>query len=642
MRWGSAVPRIPFGSGHPGWTRRADRARPPAGILYERTIMRFAIRSRSVRNRAAAAAVAAMLWSGLSPGALPAAEAAEGRSAAPGMGLAWGSNDSGQLGDGATAGRSTTPVRVCGDPPCTSPLDRVIAIDGGQAHTLALRADGTVWSWGSNISGQLGNGTTIDRSTQPEQVCAVGETAPCSSFLTGVKAVSAGYAHSLALRSDGTVVSWGLNLRGILGDGTYTDRNTPVRVCASTEPDPCTRFLSGVTSISAGSGHSLATLTDGTVRSWGSNFRGELGDGTSDDNSNVPVKVCAPGRTAPCTSFLTGVTSVSAGIFAHSLATLSNGTAWAWGSDERGELGNGNPIGTSPDRNVPVQVCAPGQTAPCTSFLTGVASVSAGYAHSLATLSNGTAWAWGYNNSGQLGNGTRGNGTDRNVPVQVCAPGQTAPCTSFLTGVSSVSAGFTYSLASLSNGAARAWGYNNSGQLGNGTSGDGTDSSVPVQVCAQGQSAPCGRFLDGIGAVSAGDSHGLAIARPLADVAVDISSSPDSVRSGSNVTYTVTVRNNGPTLAENVVLNDTLPPGGRFVSATPSQGTCTVPSLGSSDTVTCRLSALGSGQQATVQIVVRAVTAANSTVTNKAAVSSSTPDSNEINNSASIDTSVRF
>ncbi|MGW2557063.1 RCC1 domain-containing protein, partial [Streptomyces sp. NPDC001635] len=220
----------------------------------------------------------------------------------------------------------------------------------------ADRTAGTVQAWGGNIFGQLGNGTNVNQNT-PVPVCAVSQTAPCARHLTHVSAISAGGLHSLALLKDGTVVAWGLNDFGQLGDGTNTNRNTPVRVCAIDQTAPCTRHLTNVVAISGGDAHSLALLKDGTVVAWG---RGELGDGTN-TNRNTPVRVCAIGQTAPCTRHLTHVRAISAGGL-HSLALLRDGAALAWGRNVEGELGDG----TNTNRRTPVRVCAIGQTAPCT------------------------------------------------------------------------------------------------------------------------------------------------------------------------------------------------------------------------------------------------------------------------------------
>jgi len=168
---------------------------------------------------------------------------------------AWGSNRSGQLGDG-TGGNlydyKAEPVQVSG-------LSGAVAVSAGSRHSLAVKEDGTVWAWGYNGSGQLGDGTTDQRFT-PVQV----------SGLSGILAVSAGNSHSLAVKQDGTVWAWGANWSGLLGDGTNTDRYTPVRVSGSSD----------AVAVSAGGDHSLGLRGDGTVWAWGYSGSGQLGDGS--------------------------------------------------------------------------------------------------------------------------------------------------------------------------------------------------------------------------------------------------------------------------------------------------------------------------------------------------------------------------
>ena len=162
-------------------------------------------------------------------------------------------------------------------------------VAGGPYHSLTLKNDGTVWAWGRNDFGELGNGTTTSRYT-PVQV----------KGLTNVVAIAAGYDHSLALRSDGTVWAWGLNGNGQLGDGTTTNRTTPVQV----------KGLTNVVAIAAGVYHSLAIRSDGTVWTWGYNTYGQLGDGTT-TNKTTPVQVKG----------LTNVVAIAAGVY-HSLALI--------------------------------------------------------------------------------------------------------------------------------------------------------------------------------------------------------------------------------------------------------------------------------------------------------------------------------
>jgi uncharacterized delta-60 repeat protein len=275
----------------------------------------------------------------------------------------WAYNSYGQLGNGTT-NNSTVPVQV-------AVITGITAIAGGGNHSLALKSDGTVWAWGRNSYGQIGNGSCCSNSKTPVQV----------NTITGIVSISGGWAHSIALKSDGTVWSWGYNNAGQLGNGTNTNSYFPIQISS----------LTGITAIVAGYYHSLALKNDGTVWAWGNNSFGQLGNGTT-TASNVPVLV----------SSLTGITTIAAGED-YSLALKNDGTVRTWGRNGYGKLGNG----TTTTSNIPVQV----------SFLTGVVAIEGGGEHSLAIKSDGTAWAWGFNGAGQLGNGTTV--TLSNVPVQV-------------------------------------------------------------------------------------------------------------------------------------------------------------------------------------------------------------------------------
>ncbi|MFF8378621.1 hypothetical protein ACF07V_21125 [Streptomyces sp. NPDC015661] len=566
------------------------------------------------------AVVAALATSLLLPGpGLPAPSPAHADSAGardirtepPGTALTWGFNDLGRLGDGNTTESSAAPGRVCGNATCTTPLGRIVQVAAGTGHSIALLEDGSVLAWGANYSGQLGDGTETDRST-PVRVCAVGEPAPCASFLKGVVSVAAGAIHSLAVLTDGTVVSWGNNGWGQLGAGSGVNHVTsPVRVCDVGTSAPCTSHLTNVARIAGGYQHTLAVLTNGSMRAWGLNDFGQLGDGTTTPHSSPAV-----------VSGMSRVVSVAGGLF-HSVAARSDGSVFTWGSGTA--LGNGTGAQTS----LPVQVCATGQTAPCGSFLSDVRSVGAGAYHSLAVRTDGTAVSWGVNSSGQLGDGSTVN---RSVPVQVCAPGG---CSGVLTGVTAVAggAGGLHSLALRSDGSVRAWGYNGYGQLGDGTR---LDRNTPFRVCAVGQTSPCLRYLEGVTSIGAGDTHSIAVYRPLADLATSVAASPEPVANGGTLTYTVSVRNHGPTASEDVVLTDNLPATVRFVSATPSTGACDTPPTGSTDTVTCRFGTLAAGGTATLTL--RVLVRSTAAVTHGASATATTPDPRSGNNSASITT----
>jgi uncharacterized repeat protein (TIGR01451 family) len=300
----------------------------------------------------------------------------------------WGNGYEGQLGDGEQVLRSA-PVQVehISDP--TGYLTNIIAIGAGDVHSVAARADGTVWSWGNNGYGQLGDGSTTRRLT------AVQVTG-----LSDVVAVAAGENHSVALKQDGTVWAWGNNSYGQLGDGYWAQRITPVQVVDPTDPSG---RLTGVTAISAGGAFTLALKSDGTMRAWGFNLDGRLGDGTSGSSNwkNTPVRVVDP--TDP-TSYLTGIIAIACGD-SHSMAVKQGGTVWTWGYNGRGQLGDG----TKTNRNTPGQV--PG--------LTQVVAVEGGYGHSLAARQDGKVWAWGGNWDGQLGDGTT---DERLTPVPTLFP----------------------------------------------------------------------------------------------------------------------------------------------------------------------------------------------------------------------------
>ncbi|MFE7869040.1 RCC1 domain-containing protein [Micromonospora humida] len=406
------------------------------------------------------------------------------------------------IGDayGATAGRAVAfamPPNP-GTQQVPAKLGTVTAIAAGDAHSIALLSNGTVVTWGENFFGQLGDGTNARRTTAV-RVCAVGQSAPCSRFLTGVIAIAANRNDNLALLRDHTVVAWGYNSFGQLGDGTWTNRTTPVRVCAVGQVAPCGRFLSGVRSIAAGWTHTLAAMENGSAVAWGWNGQGQLGDGTTATRL-TPVKVCAVGQVAPCGKFLSGVRSVAAG-WGHSLAVVGNALAVAWGRNYEGQLGDGTTVG----RTTPVRVCAVGQVAPCDQFLYAVNAIAGGEFHSMSLRGDGGPVGWGANYVGELGDGTVVN---RAIPVRVCAVGEIAPCHRFLYGIRHIAVGASHSMAQLSSGGVLGWGFNGYGQLGNGT----WDTRLQVtQVCAVGEAAPCDRPLSGVRSIAAGTAHSLAL-----------------------------------------------------------------------------------------------------------------------------------
>ncbi len=284
---------------------------------------------------------------------------------------AWGANNCGQLGDGTWNSRSA-PYQI------TNPnLTNVIAVAAGGCHSLVVRADGTVWAWGGNTNGQLGDGTT-NWSNSP--VAVVG--------LTGVTSVSAGSNFSMALKTDGAasgyVWTWGMGDAGQLGDGSPGIGNQ------QTKP---IRILSDAIAISAGhSIHALAVKSDGTTWGWGYNLYGQVDGGTVSPRP-TPVQVVG----------FSGAQAVAGGN-GHSLALTNNGVVWAWGNNGNGQLGDGS----FPTSNIaPVWVFG----------VQNVLSVSAGDSHSAALAQDGSVWTWGANQYGQLGDGTAPNG--KMTPVKV-------------------------------------------------------------------------------------------------------------------------------------------------------------------------------------------------------------------------------
>lgn len=253
---------------------------------------------------------------------------------APLVPMAWGNNSSGQLGDGSTTHR-LLPVQVSG-------LTGVADIAAGNtqdlahpSHSLALKSDGTVWAWGSNSSGQLGNGTTTDSETPVQVVNASG-----AGSLTDVIAVAGQAQHSVALKRDSTGVSevwaWGDNGVGQLGDGSSNSSSMPVQVVGPGGVG----VLTDVIAVAAGVQHTLALTSNRTVWAWGANLFGQVGDSTT-----------SPRRTPVQVSGLFGVVAIAAGGY-HNLALKQDGTLWAWGHNGFGQLGDG----TTVNRAAPVEV----------------------------------------------------------------------------------------------------------------------------------------------------------------------------------------------------------------------------------------------------------------------------------------------
>jgi alpha-tubulin suppressor-like RCC1 family protein len=329
----------------------------------------------------------------------------------------WGANDHGQLGDGTTTSR-ITPVNVSGL------SSGVTALTAGWAHTCALTSGGGVKCWGLNNNGQLGNGTGTEHHT-PVDV---------SGLSSGVTVLAAGYYHTCALTSGGGVKCWGNNYSGQVGDGTTTNRRTPVDVSG---------LSSGVTALAAGWWHTCALTGGGGVKCWGYNIYGQLGDGTGTER-HTPVDV---------SGLNSGVTALAAGLY-HTCALTSGGGVKCWGSNGYGQLGDGTTTG----RLTPVDVSG---------LSSGVTALAAGAYHTCAVTSGGGVKCWGYNPWGQLGDGTT---TLRTTPVDVSG---------LNSGVTALAAGWGHTCALTGGGGVKCWGWNIDGQLGDGTT---TRRTTPVDV----------------------------------------------------------------------------------------------------------------------------------------------------------------
>jgi alpha-tubulin suppressor-like RCC1 family protein len=327
----------------------------------------------------------------------------------------WGYDGDGELGNGSATLNSLVPVQV------TGLTAGVQAIAAGGNHTCAI-VNGGVQCWGFNALGQLGNGSTTT-SLVPVQV---------TGLTSGVQAIAAGADHTCALVGGG-VWCWGSNANGQVGEGTTVNRLVPVQV---------TGLASGAQAVAAGAVHSCAVVQNG-AQCWGGNHVGQLGNGSM-TQSLVPSQV---------SGLTSGVQAVAAGSL-HTCA-LVNGGVQCWGYNERGQLGNGSTTTTSA---VPTQVSG---------ITTGAQLVAAGGDHACALIS-GAAQCWGYNASGELGNGTT---IEELVPV---------PVSGLSSGVGVIAGGAAHTCAVVSGGVL-CWGYNGDGELGDGTT---TFSTVPVTVAA--------------------------------------------------------------------------------------------------------------------------------------------------------------
>ena len=337
---------------------------------------------------------------------------------------AWGSNWNGALGDGTTEDR-TIPVKI---------MDNVSSVSKESEHTMAIQTDGSLWAWGSNWNGVLGDGTTENR-TIPVKI------------MDNVSSVSMGSGYTMAIQTDGSLWAWGSNWNGMLGDGTTEDRAIPVKI------------MDNVSSVSLGGSHTMAIQTDGSLWAWGSNRYGEIGDGTT-INRNLPVKIMddivyawpTHGRTT---------------------AVKTDGSLYAWGSNENGQLGDGTII----NRYSPVRI------------MNGVTSVSMGFDYTMAVREDNSLWAWGANRHtygasmdqhvSRLGDGTM---LDRHSPTKI------------MDDIAAVSIGDGNNMAIKTDGSLWVWGNNFYGYSLADLDTYGHDMNVPVKVMDDVVMASTGTF----------------------------------------------------------------------------------------------------------------------------------------------------
>ncbi|OCT12115.1 hypothetical protein A8709_30140 [Paenibacillus pectinilyticus] len=363
----------------------------------------------------------------------------------------WGDNASGQLGSGlgfdGKPWNQIYPQQLYG-------LTKTVRVGMGADFTFAIDPDNNVWAWGNNSYGQLGD-KTVNNQTSPIQtqvkqwlnppVLKPGEGTIVNKTPV-VNALASGDSDSFVLKNE-SLFTWGSNTFGQLGDGSHSSINAAEKM-----------NLDGVVAIEAGDSHTVAVKSDGTLWTWGQNFSGQLGDGTTTARS-----------TAAQVNDLQGVVAAGAGSN-HTIALLNNGSVWSFGDNTYGQLGHDQTTTAS-------QIVQ----------LSNIMSIAAGANFNLALDHSGNVWSWGDNTSGQLGDGTF---ASKQQPLEIAG----------LTGITAIAAGKNFALALKDDGTVWSWGYNAFGQLGNGTT---SNQRTPVQIAD----------LTPIQSISAGSYHSMALGK---------------------------------------------------------------------------------------------------------------------------------
>jgi alpha-tubulin suppressor-like RCC1 family protein len=371
-------------------------------------------------------------------------------------GYAWGSNQSGQVGN-PNAGRNRKfPIRWSGQTgaatastatPSATNDDWAQVASGGQ-HSVARREDGTVWTWGKNDYGQLGDGTTANRQ-EPIQV----------NGLSQVIAVAAGKSHSLAVKQDGAVWAWGNNSSRQLGNNSSDTALKPTQVVIEvpgTDTSPPTfPPLTDVVAVSASEVHSVALKSDGTVWAWGDNRYGQLGTGNTFGSATA--------KQVPGLAQVQVITAGGDSTSARTLARTEDGALWGWGNNDECQFGQE----TAEEVKTPLKLAELAR-------IGAISALASGLGHGIALTADGQVWTWGDNQNGQLGDGTS---TSRCMPMPV----------SGVSEVERIAAGDRHTLMTQRDGTVRAWGKNEFGQLGDGTASDSGTPEAVKGVCGVGQ-----------------------------------------------------------------------------------------------------------------------------------------------------------
>jgi alpha-tubulin suppressor-like RCC1 family protein len=404
----------------------------------------------------------------------------------------WGHDNTGQLGDGGSNTDTSSPSTPVA-------LGQVaVGITAGNTHVCALLADASVRCWGYDGSGALGDGPPMADTSSPSSAVALGQ---------GARAIAAEDFDTCALLADGTVRCWGDDAQGALGDGPP--------IATTTSPSTAVALGQRARAIAGGFASACALLDDASVRCWGYDFNGQLGDGLPKANTDAPSTPVALGQ---------GTRAIAAGTY-HVCALLADGSVRCWGDDTTGQLGDGLPLAGTASPAAPVSL---GQAA---------TAITAGGGHTCALLADGSVRCWGDDTTGQLGDGPPYAST--NTPSTPVALGQPARA---------ITAGYNHTCALLVDATLRCWGSDNLGQLGNGL------PNAPADAPASAVGLPP------------------MVSPDSADVSLTATPASASVQAGGQVTVNLTVANAGPD-ATTVAVAAPLPDGLALVSALPAQGT---------------------------------------------------------------------